>query len=135
MTQSLLFPLLLFVATMATLLAVAAYVHYRMLQLSERLAQTAAQVDVFSDASVALGDFVAAQRAPGSGAGGEHGSAPLADNEPAMSGPGAGSATTARSLLLRQAVADFRQGVPLAEVVARCELSAAEAALLSRLPG
>jgi hypothetical protein len=135
MTQPLLFPLLLFVTTVATLLGVALYVHYRILQLSERLSQTAAQVEVFAEASVALGEFVAAQRAPAArtpDASGADGTSRAGDSElgPAPASPGA-----ARSLLLRRAVEDFRQGVPLAEVVASCELSGTEAALLSRLPG
>lgn len=127
MTQPLLFPLLLFVAAMATLLGLAVYVHYRILQLSEQVSQTAAQVDIFSEASVALGEFVAAQRAPAARA------SDTLRPEDAL-GPAPSSASAARSLLLRRAVEEFRQGVPLAEVVASCELSGTEAALLSRLP-
>ncbi|MEM1435624.1 MAG: hypothetical protein AAGG11_16310 [Pseudomonadota bacterium] len=127
MTQTLLFPLLLFVLTVAVLLGTAAYVHYRMLKLGEQLAQTSAQVDVFAEACVALGEFVMALRSPDTG---------LENTAPAAAAPGAARTTRdgGRTLLLRRAVQDYQEGVPLEEVARSCHLSPGEASLLGTVP-
>lgn len=127
MSQSLMFPLLSLVLVLATLLAMGAYVHFRMLTLMEGLERTRSLVDAFADASVAVGerlDLVAQHSQLFSGTTEPN---PLAGRSPAADG-------ARRALLLRQAREDYLEGVPIDEVAVSAGLSAAEVGLLKHLP-
>lgn len=126
MSSALLFPLAIAVATAVALAATTLYLHYRLVRLTELLAQTARQVEVFSEASVAMGGAVGQwlRRVPLEDA------ERLAKGASARPSRGAG---TSRRLLLQQAKAQLEEGVPVQEVAQYCGLSEDEVRLLSCL--